>query len=212
MGNALLQCVKQCSHGDPAIKVMKMDGQILKYEGPMYAEEILCNYPNDAIFHSDSFHRFGGRCRPLWDNTELKAGELYYLIPHPPAKSREFLESSSSETQNQTHHKRCLPRSLSGFRDKKPSIEIIPSPSQDGVVRLKLLISKKELATLMSESTDAMTMVESIVTPLLTEMEAGNPPKASYFSSPAVARSGGGGYSWKPELESIPEINVTLSS
>ncbi|KAH9295420.1 hypothetical protein KI387_039008, partial [Taxus chinensis] len=138
---------------------------------------------------------------PLEGNTELMAGELYYLIPHP--KSRHLTESPPA----QTHHRRCLPRSLCVFRDKKPSIEIIPSPSQDGVVRLKLVISKKELATLMSESTDAMTMVESIVTPLLTEMEPGNPPKVSSSSS-SVSRSAGG-YSWKPELESIPEINVT---
>ncbi|GLJ55469.1 hypothetical protein SUGI_1191120 [Cryptomeria japonica] len=136
MGNAFLQCVKQCSLGDPTIKVMKKDEQILKYGGPIYVEDISCNYPYDAIFHSDSFHHFGGLCRPL-----------------------------------------------GGFRDKKPSIDIIPSPSQDGVVRLKLMISKKEISTLMSESTNAMTMVKSIVTSLLTEMEAGNPPKASYFSS-----------------------------
>uniref|UniRef100_A0A0D6QR02 Uncharacterized protein n=1 Tax=Araucaria cunninghamii TaxID=56994 RepID=A0A0D6QR02_ARACU len=206
MGNVLFQCVKQCGNGDQRIRVMKVDGQVLKLDGPMYAEEILCNYPNDAIFHSESVRRFGGRSRPLDGSTQLRGGELYYLIPRPPTSSG----SCQSTESGASRHRRCLPRSLSmSFREKKPSIEIIPSPSQDGVVRLKLLISKRELATLMSESTDAMAMVESIVTPLLTEMEARH-PKSSSSSSAVVGR--GGGFQWKPELESIPEINVTLSS
>lgn len=183
-----------------------MDGQVLKFEGPIYAEEVLCNYyPNDALlFHSQSLHR------PLKGNTELREGQLYYLIPCP-GTSRQSTETclpSSSELNTRHGQKRScllLLRSLGGLEKKQPSIEMIPCSTQegDGVVRLKLLISKKELATLMSESTDALKMVESIVTPLLlSEMEARNAKTSA---------SRGGNVSWKPELESIPEINVTLS-
>lgn len=196
----MLQCVKRCSNGDQSIRVMRMDGQVLKFEGPIYAEEVLCNYyPNDALlFHSQSLHR------PLKGNAELREGQLNYLIPCP-GTSRQFTGTSlPSSSENSSHQKRsCLLRSLGGDK-KQPSIEMIPCSTQDGVVRLKLLISKKELATLMSESTDALKMVESIVTPLLlSEMEARNPKTSA---------SRGGNVSWKPELESIPEINVTLSS
>lgn len=202
MGNVILQCVKRCSNGDQSIRVMRMDGQVLRFEGPIYAEEVLCNYyPNSALlFDSQSLNR------PLNGNAELQEGQLYYLIPCPGI-SREFLETSlASSLENTRHHKKScllLLRSMGGDK-KQPSIEIIPCSSQDGVVRLKLLISNKELATLMSESTDAMKMVESIVTPLLLSEMAARSPKSS--------ASRGGNVSWKPELESIPEINVTLSS
>lgn len=205
----MLQCVKRCSNGDQSIRVMRMDGQVLRFEGPIYAEEVLCNYyPNNALlFHSQSLRR------PLKGNIELQEGQLYYLIPCP-GTSRQFIETSlaSSSASTRQQKRSCLLlRSLRGDK-KQPSIEMIPCASQDGVVRLKLLISKKELATLMSESTDAMKMVESIVTPLLlSQMEARN-PKTLEARNPKTSASRGGSVSWKPELESIPEINVTLSS
>lgn len=205
----MLQCVKRCFNGDQSIRVMRMDGQVLRFEGPIYAEEVLCNYyPNNALlFHSQSLRR------PLKGNIELQEGQLYYLIPCP-GTSRQFIETSlaSSSASTRQQKRSCLLlRSLRGDK-KQPSIEMIPCASQDGVVRLKLLISKKELATLMSESTDAMKMVESIVTPLLlSQMEARN-PKTLEARNPKTSASRGGSVSWKPELESIPEINVTLSS
>ncbi|MCO5552277.1 hypothetical protein L7F22_005789 [Adiantum nelumboides] len=75
---------------------------------------------------------------------------------------------------------------------KKSSVELLPSPS-DGVLRLKMVVSKRQLASVLKEGGDCVSMVENLLAPLLQEAEKAGSPNISC------------NLSWRPSLQSIPE-------
>lgn len=233
MGCFSLQFLAACTLGSSRIKIMKVDGQCLKYDAPMYVKEVLVDYPGHAIFHSDTVRKLGNRARPLQGTLRLQSGQLYFLIPLPQrerslpsrrpssgtvsssgrdpvvdqqqqegqnlkrkvsfASTPSYMESSSSEDKTQSF-KEQKDLSLS-----KPSVEVLPSPSS-GVVRLKMVVSKRQLASVLKEGGDTVSMVEGLLSPLLREAEAARSDLRD--TSVGEVRSN---CAWRPALESIPE-------
>lgn len=78
----------------------------------------------------------------------------------------------------------------------KSSLQVLPS-SSDGVVRVKAVVTKKQLAAILAGGGDALSMVESLLTPLLKE------GKSSSRCSGDISQENS--FAWRPALESIPE-------
>ncbi|MCD7451850.1 hypothetical protein HAX54_013563 [Datura stramonium] len=75
MGNSL--------GGKKTTKVMKIDGQTMKFRTPVYANEVLKNYPSMVLLESEEVKHFGIRAKPLEPQQELKPKRLYFLVELP---------------------------------------------------------------------------------------------------------------------------------
>ncbi|XP_008784027.1 uncharacterized protein LOC103703094 [Phoenix dactylifera] len=69
MGNCLVLQEKK------VIKIMGMDGKILRYQSPVKVHQLLCEFPGHAI--SDALPVIGH----LDPATDMRSGQLYYLVP-----------------------------------------------------------------------------------------------------------------------------------
>ncbi|MBA0849362.1 hypothetical protein Goshw_015023, partial [Gossypium schwendimanii] len=107
---------------EKVVRVMKTDGKILEYRQPIKVQQVLSDFSDHALSES-----FSG-CRNLHPDTKLLPGMLYYLVPSPSIKSKK----------------------------KKVRFSSTPEVKDDeegshGVVRIKLIISKKELEKLVQK-------------------------------------------------------------
>ncbi|TMW87414.1 hypothetical protein EJD97_019986 [Solanum chilense] len=75
MGNSL--------GGKKTTKVMKIDGQTMKFKTPIYANEVLKDYPSMVLLESEEVKHYGVRAKPLEPQQELKSKRLYFLVELP---------------------------------------------------------------------------------------------------------------------------------
>nr|GMD21918.1 uncharacterized protein At1g66480-like [Ipomoea batatas] len=97
MGNSL--------GGKKTTKVMKIDGQTMKFKTPVYAGEIVKNYPGHVLLDSEAVKHFGVRAKPLEPQQELRGKRLYFLVELPkvaeeraaPAEVEKLMMQSKDE-------------------------------------------------------------------------------------------------------------------
>ncbi|KAK8371241.1 hypothetical protein V6Z12_A01G233100 [Gossypium hirsutum] len=155
---------------EKVVRVMKTDGKILEYRQPIKVQQVLSDFSDHALSES-----FSG-CRNLHPDTKLLPCMLYYLVPSPSIKSKK----------------------------KKVRFSSTPEVKDDeegshGVVRIKLIISKKELEKLVQK--DGV---------LVHEMVSKIQSKQSINGVDDDDDDDGDDDScrkWKPALESITEVN-----
>ncbi|GMJ13912.1 hypothetical protein like AT3G10120 [Hibiscus trionum] len=148
------------------IRVMKTDGKILEYQAPIKVQQVLSDFSGHAL--SDSF----SGVRHLQPDAKLLPGLLYYLIPlpSPSQKSKKKVRFSNVPEAN----------------DEQGS---------PGVVRIKLIISKKELQELVQKGVSVHEMASQ-----LQSKKSTNGVDTSDADDDNCRR-------WKPALESIAEVN-----
>ncbi|CAL9058733.1 uncharacterized protein LOC135595007 [Musa acuminata AAA Group] len=145
MGNCLVLQEKK------VIRIVKMDGEILRYRSPMKVQQVLDEFPGHAV--SDAL--------PVVTYLDpalcLRQGQLYYLLP-----------------------------------PKKPAAAVETSVGEEGVIRIKLVITKQQLKDMLSKGGVSHGDMVS-------------------FLRGQGGRSGASekerSMEWKPTLESIPEGN-----
>lgn len=117
----------------------------------------------------------------------------------PKVKKVRFVDDAT-----QDHSSRCETFSpavsqqncdSSGIAAVRPAMKLLPQ-KQDGVVRVKLVISKSHLSDLMATTENVDTVLERIIAPLLC-------PKSA--AAVETTRSLSPKFSWKPLLDHIPE-------
>lgn len=228
MGCLSLQFLKACNVGSSKIKVMTVDGRCLKYVAPMIVKEVLMDHPLHALFDSETVRKQGNRARPLQGTLSLHPGHLYFLIPQPSRRKSvcgifkgdlPCMRTTSNLTsllQSDPAQKRSTHTRKVSFADAptetlisagsmesmpltESSVQILPSPC-DGVIRLKMVVSKRQLAGVLKEGGDCVSMVEGLLSPLL---RASRSDTQSALSSSCNDLSSS--CSWRPSLESIPE-------
>ncbi|XP_047963798.1 uncharacterized protein LOC125208257 [Salvia hispanica] len=139
------------------ISVMKTDGKIIEYKSPIKVHQILCEYSHHAI--TDKLPVV----KHLHPNTELLRGRLYYLLPLPvPAKKKKRVRFSDDVVEEERRR-------------------------GTGAVRIKVVISKKELQAMLAKEGVS---VEEMITEVRKE-----PLK---IDSKSIGLKG---------LESIPELD-----
>ncbi|KAA8518574.1 hypothetical protein F0562_016048 [Nyssa sinensis] len=150
---------------EKVIMVMKTDGKVLEYKAPMKAHQLLSEFDGHAI--SDTIPVV----RHLQPDTELFGGHLYYLLPlpmPPPESCKKMLRFSNP-----------LPETVQGT----------------GVMRIKLVISKKELEVMLKTGVS----IDDMVSQLQNKQSRSGTNK---FDDDDNRKCKG----WKPALESIPEM------
>ena len=151
---------------DKVIKIRKTDGKILTYKAPMEVHQILSEFPGHAISGTLPV------LRHLKPDTKLLGNHEYYLLPLPL--------SSPKVGKKKT------------VRFANPEEEAV---QESGVVRIKLVITKKELQEMIQKGVVA---VDEMVSQLHIKKGIDS---ADEFTADDDIKG------WKPDLESIPEVN-----
>ncbi|XP_006344226.2 uncharacterized protein At1g66480-like [Solanum tuberosum] len=195
MGNIILGRKK-------STKVMKIDGQTMKFKTPIYANEVLKNYPSMVLLESEEVKHFGVRAKPLEPQQELKPKRLYFLVELPklpeenkksPFRARSAIQMSAKERLETLMLAR---RSASDLSIMKPTSMMMSTheyssshtnnstsgtlnsggPPQAHPTRLKLRLSKAEVEKLMKESKDEDEVAEKIMRLCMNNNNGGSGP------------------------------------
>ncbi|CAH9146387.1 unnamed protein product [Cuscuta epithymum] len=156
MGNSL--------GGKKTTKVMKIDGQTMKFKTPAYAGEIVRNYPGHVLLDSEAVKHFGIRAKPLEPQQELRSKRLYFLVEIPKVPEERTPRRVRSGTIQMSAKDRLESlmlsrRSSSDLSSMNPSARFPveaekAGASENGGVRLKLRLPKVEVEKLMMECKD----------------------------------------------------------
>ncbi|KAH9295554.1 hypothetical protein KI387_039142 [Taxus chinensis] len=155
MGNAVAP-----SRGAGRVKIMKLDGEIIKFNCPLTVAQLLLDYPNHVVMDSDAVRHVGIKAQPLEGSTQLKAKKLYFLLEMPgienlraPGRVRSEIKMSA---KSQLEAMLLARRSSSDISPLTSSVcRISGSPSSingdDGAVRVKVRLTKAQLSQLTEE-------------------------------------------------------------
>ncbi|CAN4124936.1 unnamed protein product [Withania somnifera] len=166
-------------------KVMKIDGQTMKFRTPVYANEVLKNYPSMVLLESEEVKHFGIRAKPLEPQQELKPKRLYFLVELPkfpeenkrsPMRARSAIQMSAKERLETLMLARrsssdlsimkpasIMTKEYSASHNNASSLDTLNGGGpQAHPTRLKLRLSKAEVEKLMIESKDENEVAEKI--------------------------------------------------
>lgn len=183
MGSRLCSGLKnllcRSSREDRSIKLITVDGKVMRFKRPVYVKEIVEEYPHHGIFDAGSVKCWGTNVvtRPLDHNSELQAGQLYYLIP---------LSSSAGSG------------SLEELKQIYSHPATVSASSIDGshVLRVKLRMRKGDLVSFLNST--RINFGEKFVIKERPILAMG---QLCCKSGPGYASS------WKPNLDTITESN-----
>ncbi|XP_055805165.1 uncharacterized protein At1g66480-like [Solanum dulcamara] len=195
MGNSL--------GGKKTTKVMKIDGQTMKFKTPIYANEVLKNYPSMVLLESEEVKHFGVRAKPLEPQQELKSKRLYFLVELPKfpeennRSTRRVRSAIQMSAKDRLETLMLARRSASDLSIMKPASIVTEEcssyhnnnnnnnnnstlnsggPSQAHPTRLKLRLSKAEVEKLMMESKDENEVAEKIMKLCMNNNNGGSGP------------------------------------
>ncbi|KAG5603988.1 hypothetical protein H5410_025480 [Solanum commersonii] len=178
MGNIILGRKK-------STKVMKIDGQTMKFKTPVYANEVLKNYPSMVLLESEEVKHFGVRAKPLEPQQELKPKRLYFLVELPklpeankksPFRARSAIQMSAKERLETLMLARRSSSDLSIMKPTTSGTLNSDGPPQAHPTRLKLRLSKAEVEKLMMESKDENEVAEKIMRLCMNNNNGGSGP------------------------------------
>ncbi|KAK6126380.1 hypothetical protein DH2020_039880 [Rehmannia glutinosa] len=146
---------------------MKTDGKILEYKSPIKVHQVLSEFPHHAI--SDKLPVI----KHLHPNTEMLQGHLYYLLPLP--------------VPPQPIKKKTTTKKAVRFSD---DVLELGDGGENGVVRIKVVISKQELQAILS---NGGVSVDDVIS------------KVQKKDDLVISKG------WSPALESIPGISSCMA-
>ncbi|KAA8532583.1 hypothetical protein F0562_032601 [Nyssa sinensis] len=159
MGNSL--------GGKKTAKVMKINGETLKFKTPVQAGEVVKDYPGHVLLESEAVKHFGIRAKPLEVQQELKPKRLYFLVELPkfPEEkgARRVRSGIHMSAKDRLESLMLAKRSVSDLSAMKPNSILLEESTEAGPVRLKMRLPKAEVAKLMMGSKDEAEAAEKIV-------------------------------------------------
>ncbi|XP_012839671.1 PREDICTED: uncharacterized protein LOC105960047 [Erythranthe guttata] len=120
---------------------MRTDGKIIEYKSPIKVHQVLSDFPNHALLVSDNLPPIVNHMHP---NADLLRGRLYYLVPLP------VVPQPMKKTKTK-------PKKTVRFAEDVVIVEEEAEEEKEktrqsnGVTRIKLVISKKELQAILSK-------------------------------------------------------------
>ncbi|XP_009775609.1 uncharacterized protein [Nicotiana sylvestris] len=134
---------------EKVVKIMKTDGKILEYKAPIKVYEVLSQFAGQyAISESLSV------IQHLLPNSNMLAGQLYYLLPILPVSPPKIAKK----------------KKVVKFAKEVVDQEEAKKQRTTEVVRIKLVISKKELQALLSGTEGGLITVNDIVNHRITDL------------------------------------------
>ncbi|KAL2558921.1 Encodes a protein whose expression is responsive to nematode infection [Forsythia ovata] len=168
MGNSL--------GGKKTAKVMKINGEMIKFKTPVNVGDIMKDYPGYVLLESEAVKHFGIRAMPLESQQELKSKRLYFLVElpeFPQDKGARRVRSGIHMTAKDRLESLMLAkRSVSDLSIMKPpsmAFEESVTSSENGAMRLKMRLPKAQVDKLMMESKDGTEIAEKIVNLYMAE-------------------------------------------
>ncbi|XP_021727304.1 uncharacterized protein At1g66480-like [Chenopodium quinoa] len=174
MGNSL--------GGKKTAKIMKINGETMKFKTPIQAKEVVKDYPGHVVLDSDAVKHYGIRAKPLDPFHNLEPKKLYFLVelpkfPHDhqhrvPRRVRSGINMSAKDRLESLMLSR---RSVSDLSIMGPATRVmVDSGSHDGVqeggeggvnsgLRVRMKLPKADVERLMSENADQDAVAEKIM-------------------------------------------------
>lgn len=164
-------------------KVMKLDGEIIKFKLPVRVQDVIKDHPDHVLMDSEAVRHLGVKARPLEEYRELKAKRLYFLVQLPKVVVDEkFPRRVRSGGINMGAKERL--ESLMLSRRAASDLTLLKAPAGagetagEGGVRLRMRLPKSEVARVVEESRDAGEAAEKIM-----ELYAGGGKRQAAASS-----------------------------
>ncbi|GLJ50409.1 hypothetical protein SUGI_1074350 [Cryptomeria japonica] len=174
MGNAVTLSV-----GHRRVKVMKLDGEVLKFKPPVSVEQVLENYPNHVILHSDAVRHMGVRAIPLEESVQLRPKQLYFLVEMPkltdlraPTRVRSSINMSAKSRLETMLLKRRSNSDIGALTCSPAVCSSSVNGENGGPVRLQVRLSKAQFEQLESQSKNSCETAEKVLDLYLTDAEA----------------------------------------
>ncbi|CAL0318454.1 unnamed protein product [Lupinus luteus] len=153
MGNSL--------GGKKTTKVMKIDGETFKLKTPVKASEVLKNHPGLVLLESEAVKHYGIRAKPLEGHKDLQPKRLYFLVELP--KECKILPRRVHSGINMSAKDRLESLVLSRRSASDLTIMKQQCNMQNGGVRLKMRLPKKEMEKLIQCSKNEAEVGERIM-------------------------------------------------
>ncbi|KAI6674084.1 hypothetical protein NL676_001990 [Syzygium grande] len=178
MGNCLVLEEK-------VIKIVKTDGKILEYKSPLRARQVLSEF---AAGHAIS-QTFPATA-VLEPDSRLLCGHVYYIFPLDPSTTSKFTKTKNKKVRFADDDHKAV----------EEGGEIIKGGGSSSVVRIKVVISKRELAEMIARG-GVSVEDEMSSSQLMQREERSTSLGGDDDEDDDLSRS------WKPALESISEVN-----
>ncbi|XP_057530501.1 uncharacterized protein At1g66480-like isoform X2 [Amaranthus tricolor] len=172
--------------GKKTAKIMKINGETIKFKTPIQAKEVVKDYPGHVVLDSDSVKHYGIRAKPLEPFQNLEPKRLYFLVELPkfpndhhhrtPRRVRSGIHMSAKDRLESLMLSR---RSVSDLSIMGPATRVVVdgfgsgsgSGSQeisDGGVnssglRVRMKLPKAEVEKLMNQNMDEDEVASKIV-------------------------------------------------
>ncbi|XP_057853224.2 uncharacterized protein At1g66480 [Cryptomeria japonica] len=175
MGNAAAS-----SRTGRQVKVMKLDGEVLKFKTHITVDQLLQDYPNHVILLSDAVRHVGVRARPLEGSTQLMTKQLYFLLEMP--KIEAFRGPGRNMSAQSRLEAMLLARrsssDITGLTASSSPCAVSgnssPMRGEDGSIRVKVRLSKAQLARMTLEGVNSSETAAKILDLCLNNGEPKN--------------------------------------
>ncbi|KAK3012572.1 hypothetical protein RJ639_009721 [Escallonia herrerae] len=161
--------------GRKKAKVMKINGETLKFKTPVKARDVVSDYPGHVLLESKSVKQFGIRAKPLANGEDLMPRKIYFLVElpkRPPDDAEKKVTTrrvQSGVHMSATDRLECLMLSRRSASDlslmRPPMSSPLPGGAglSSGSVRVKMRLPGNQVARLVEESQDGAEVGEKIV-------------------------------------------------
>lgn len=161
MGNAI--------GGRKKAKVMKIDGETIKFKIPIRAWDVIKDYPGYVLLDSEAVKNSGIRAKPLEPQMDLKPKKIYFLVELPkiPEERAPRRVRSTGIQMSAKERLECLMMSRRASSDLS-RVKSVPGRGSEfgesnGPVKLKLRLPRAQVAQLVDESRDGAEAAEKII-------------------------------------------------
>lgn len=164
--------------GRKRVKVMKVDGEILKLKLPIRVSEVLKDYPDHVLMESEAVKHYGVKAMPLEPQQDLNRKKIYFLLQlpkiaadyqPPPERIPRRVRSSgvNMSAKDRLDLLMLSRRTMSEIAITRPSSAAAASSAQprfnSGPMQVKMRIPRSQIAKLMEESRNEGDVAEKII-------------------------------------------------
>ncbi|VVB09123.1 unnamed protein product [Arabis nemorensis] len=161
MGNTMMVRRKRA-------KVMKIDGDILRFKTPTTVSNVSKEYPGFVLLDSETVKGLGVGAKPLEPNEFLKPNKTYFLVELPPETAKE-----EPDNMNKLPYRRVMSGIHVGAKERLEmlmlsrrtvsDVTLARSNGGDGQRRVTLRLPRSQITKFMEESHDVSEVTEKIV-------------------------------------------------
>jgi len=179
---------------DQFVRIMRVDGKVLEFRAPISVNDVLTGHEGYTVFHPDTV------LEPLRPDDKLVPGEIYYLrskLPAAQTNDGSPISMISTKSDSCTKSEDANDSSSEYVSEPGRSKVVSAVKNSEGAVRLKVVITKQQLAALLAAK-DSTTKISALQN-LMVQLPAA--AVARDHSTCSAARNCG----WRPALERIAE-------